>query len=121
VGWEENWTWSKWDKSRQVECDRRHLVAKFHPEWSTGTAGVRATRVLNHATHYWELMVSQRIFGTSMMFGVATRKAKLHSNSFVNLLGEDSNSWGLSHKGLLFHAGNTLIKVKDYLGLLSQI
>ncbi len=34
-----------------------------------------------------------------MMFGVATKKARLHVDAFVNLLGEDSQSWGLSHKG----------------------
>lgn len=34
-----------------------------------------------------------------MMFGIGTRKARLHVNSFTNLLGEDENGWGLSHKG----------------------
>lgn len=36
-----------------------------------------------------------------MMFGIGTRKARLHVNSFTNLLGEDENGWGLSHKGKL--------------------
>lgn len=40
-----------------------------------------------------------------MMFGVGTRKARLHVNSFTNLLGEDANGWGLSHKGLIWHGG----------------
>lgn len=40
-----------------------------------------------------------------MMFGIATRKARLHVDAFVNLLGEDEHSWGLSHKGVLWHAG----------------
>ena len=26
-------------------------------------------------------------------------------DAFVNMLGEDDNSWGLSHKGLLWHGG----------------
>ena len=41
----------------------------------------------------------------SMMFGIGTRKARLHVNSFTNLLGEDENGWGLSHKGLIWHGG----------------
>ena len=49
--------------------------------------------------------MSQRIFGTSMMFGVGTHSARLHVDAFVNMLGEDSRSWGLSHKGFLWHAG----------------
>ena len=40
-----------------------------------------------------------------MMFGIGTKKARLHVNAFTNLLGEDHNGWGLSHKGLLWHGG----------------
>lgn len=36
-----------------------------------------------------------------MMFGIGNKKARLHVNSFTNLLGEDENGWGLSHKGEL--------------------
>lgn len=39
------------------------------------------------------------------MFGIGTRTARLHVNSFTNLLGEDNNGWGLSHKGLIWHGG----------------
>jgi SPRY domain-containing SOCS box protein 3 len=42
-----------------------------------------------------------------MMFGIATKKARLHIDSFVNLLGEDEHSWGLSHKGILWHGGKS--------------
>lgn len=51
------------------------------------------------------IQVSQRVFGTSMMFGIGTKKACLHRNAFTNLIGEDDNSWGLSHKGLIWHGG----------------
>jgi len=40
-----------------------------------------------------------------MMFGVGTKKARLHVDAFVNMIGEDTQSWGLSHKGFLWHAG----------------
>jgi SPRY domain-containing SOCS box protein 3 len=36
-----------------------------------------------------------------MMFGIGTKKARLHVNSFTNLLGEDNEGWGLSHKGTI--------------------
>lgn len=39
------------------------------------------------------------------MFGICTKKARLHADSFVNMLGEDENGWGLSHKGILWHNG----------------
>lgn len=40
-----------------------------------------------------------------MMFGIGTRNVRLHANVFKNMLGEDGNGWGLSHKGLLWHNG----------------
>lgn len=39
------------------------------------------------------------------MFGVGTKDARLHADKFINMLGEDTNSWGLSHKGCLWHGG----------------
>lgn len=39
------------------------------------------------------------------MFGVGTKDTRLHANKFINMLGEDGDGWGLSHKGLLWHNG----------------
>lgn len=105
-GCEDYWTWNRRDRSHECRLyGSEQRVAHFHPNWSSGTAGVRGTRILNNGRYYWELRVSQRIFGTSMMFGVGTRRARLHVDAFVNLLGEDENGWGLSHKGLIWHRG----------------
>ena len=38
-----------------------------------------------------------------MMFGIGTASANLHKDAFINMLGEDDKSWGLSHKGTLWH------------------
>ena len=105
-GCADNWSWDNWAKSHEVLfLDRQHMVAQFHANWSNGTAAVRGNKTLNYGVHYWEVSVSQRVFGTSMMFGVCTKHARLHANAFLNLLGEDDQSWGLSHKGLLWHDG----------------
>lgn len=109
-GCRDQWTWNEQECSNQVRlCDYYGVatrVAYFHPDWASGTAAVRGTRELNNERHYWELEVSDRVFGTSMMFGVGTKSARLHSDKFLNLLGEDRNSWGLSHKGLAWHGGD---------------
>ncbi|XP_023211194.1 SPRY domain-containing SOCS box protein 3-like isoform X1 [Centruroides sculpturatus] len=105
-GCTDNWCWNRRDKSHEVRLYGPKLrTAHFHPNWSNGTAGVRGTRILNRGRYYWEVKVSQRIFGTSMMFGIGTKKARLHVDAFVNMLGEDGQGWGLSHKGLLWHNG----------------
>ncbi|XP_065164728.1 SPRY domain-containing SOCS box protein 3 [Atheta coriaria] len=105
-GCDDMWAWSRYERSPEVKIfGKTSNVAHFHPNWSSGTAGVRGTRVLNNGRYFWELQLSQRIFGTSMMFGIGTKKARLHADAFTNLLGEDNNGWGLSHKGLLWHGG----------------
>ncbi|GAB6026301.1 hypothetical protein CHUAL_012507 [Chamberlinius hualienensis] len=105
-GCRDRWGWNRREKSHEVTLyGTKNLTAHFHPNWSNGTAGVRGTRTLNNGRYYWEIRVSQRVFGTSMMFGIGTRKARLHVNSFINMLGEDEHGWGLSHKGMLWHNG----------------
>jgi len=48
------------------------------------------------------------------MFGIGTKKARLHVDAYVNMLGEDDHSWGLSHKGLLWHAGRHKLYIKPF-------
>ena len=107
-----SWTWDPNEKSPEVQligpknCISCFCISRFHPNESKGgTAGVRGTRMLNGGRFYWEINVSQRVFGTSMMFGIGTKSARLHVDAFVNMLGVDTNSWGLSHKGSLWHGG----------------
>lgn len=92
---------------------------------------MRGTHAINSCRHYWEIHVSQRIFGTryimhartlivlthignynlitnqnhicSMMFGIGTEDVPLHSEKFENMIGLSKYGWGLSHKGLLWH------------------
>lgn len=114
-GCEDEWCWSRFEKSHEVRLYGSKLrTAHFHPNWSNGTAGVRGTRLLNRGRYYWEVRVSQRVFGTSMMFGVGTTKARLHVDAFVNMLGEDEHGWGLSHKGLLWHDGKYVAYTKPF-------
>ena len=59
-----------------------------------------------------------------MMFGIGTAKARLHVDAFVNMLGEDEQSWGLSHKGLVWHKGQhryTLYHQSKYQHNINQI
>ncbi|XP_070555506.1 SPRY domain-containing SOCS box protein 3-like [Ptychodera flava] len=112
----DNWSWSKREKSHEVKLlGKRNRTALFHPNWSNGTAGVRGTRNINDGRHYWEVKVSQRIFGTSMMFGIGTKRSRLHIDAFLNMLGEDDQSWGMSHKGLLWHRGDSKNYTKPFI------
>ncbi|XP_030383376.1 SPRY domain-containing SOCS box protein 3 isoform X2 [Scaptodrosophila lebanonensis] len=114
-GLEDNWTWSKRYRSKEVVLSGPNSrTVHFHPNWSKGTAGVQGKRPLNNGRYYWELHVSQRVFGTSIMFGIGTRQARLHANAFRNMLGENEHGWGLSHKGVLWHKGVALLYTKRF-------
>lgn len=52
-------------------------IAKFHPNWSSGTGGVRGNKVLNNGRYYWEILLPRRIFGTSMMFGIGNSPSQI--------------------------------------------
>ncbi|XP_040570031.1 SPRY domain-containing SOCS box protein 3 [Lepeophtheirus salmonis] len=114
-GCDDHWTWNTNEKSEDIKLyGHRQRAVRFHPKWSNGTAGVRGTRALNDGRYYWEICVSQRIFGTSMMFGIGTKKSRLHVDGFINMIGEDDQSWGLSHKGYLWHNGNKRLYTKPF-------
>lgn len=49
-----------------------------------------------------------------MMFGIGTAKCRLHSSSFVNMIGENGHGWGLSHKGLLWHDNKSVEYTKPF-------
>lgn len=63
-GCDDKWSLSKQDRSQEVYLSNNYRTAHFHPNWSKGTAGIRGTRILNNGVYYWELKVSQRVFGT---------------------------------------------------------
>lgn len=64
-GCEDTWTWNKRDRSQEVRLSGLNCrTVHFHPNWSKGTAGIRGNRILNNGRYYWEIKVSQRVFGT---------------------------------------------------------
>ncbi|KAI5700150.1 hypothetical protein M8J76_012629 [Diaphorina citri] len=104
---EDTWTWDLQDINSHTtwvdEKTRRTVI--LHPNWSKGAAGIRGTRTLNHGRYYWELNTTRRTTGTSVQFGIGTKQARTHHEEFVDLMGNDENSWALSHRGLIFHGG----------------
>lgn len=46
-----------------------------------------------------------KTYGTSVMFGICTKKQALHANDYCNLIGLDDQGWSLSHKGTIWHNG----------------
>ena len=49
-----------------------------------------------------------------LMFAVGSKNARIHVDAFLNILGEDENSWGLSHKGLIWHGGKNKQYIKPF-------
>jgi len=101
-----HWKWSKSNKinSTTILLDNNKQIL-FHPRTSSSTQVILSDRPLPlNGKHYWEIYVPA-IYGTSIMFGIATNEQQLISSSFTNLIGIDQHGWGLSHHGLLWHNG----------------
>ncbi|CAF1107888.1 unnamed protein product [Didymodactylos carnosus] len=77
----------------------------FHPRRSSSTCVLLGNSPLpSTGRYYWELYIPS-VYGTSIMFGVATKQQKLSSVGFKDLIGSDENGWALSHNGYLWHNG----------------
>ncbi|XP_056317831.1 SPRY domain-containing SOCS box protein 3 isoform X1 [Danio aesculapii] len=109
---QESWEWDPDSKSPDAHVSVCRQAVYFHISPlldSQGTAGVRGTKGFTHGEHYWEIEFLEPPYGSSVMVGVGTQNALLHTGdqTFVNLIGMDSESWGLSYKGYIWHNGRS--------------
>ncbi|XP_078540825.1 SPRY domain-containing SOCS box protein 3-like [Lissotriton helveticus] len=107
---EESWVWDTNAKSPAAELSPCQQAVYFHIDpvaESQGTAGVRGTKGFTQGEHYWEIEFLEPPYGLSVMLGIGTPQALLHAGNYtyIDLLGKDSESWGLSYKGFLWHGG----------------
>ncbi|KRX21762.1 SPRY domain-containing SOCS box protein 3 [Trichinella nelsoni] len=110
------WTWDVDEKNDSIRVYGSYgRSVLFHSDWSNGTVGVRGNRPLSGGRFYWEIDVSHRVFGTSLMFGIGSKRTSMQEYCFVNLIGQDQYSWGLNHKGVIYHAGNGVQYTEPFL------
>lgn len=112
------WTWTKSaqeDPATMTVFNDHQLGTRsvvFHPQCSEGnfacfeTFAAMGDRPLRKkALTYWEVEISSQALrnATSLMVGVGTKQAKRRSVGYLNLIGIDQHSWGLSNNGQLWH------------------
>ncbi|XP_068115556.1 SPRY domain-containing SOCS box protein 3-like [Hyperolius riggenbachi] len=108
----ESWLWESNGPTSLAELSECRREVYFHTDpvlESCGTAGVRGNTGFLQGEHYWEVSFLEPPSGLSVMVGVGTGRAALHAGNFqyVNLLGMDSQSWGLSYKGAVWHGSTS--------------
>jgi SPRY domain-containing SOCS box protein 3 len=106
------WKWDETSKSECVSLSEDKRVAFFFDNpytISRGTAAIRGETPITDGIHYFEVLVREPLYGTAVMVGYGTEEVKLHYDNFdyVNLVGNDENSWGLCHKGTVWHNGKS--------------
>ncbi|PAV78497.1 hypothetical protein WR25_09552 [Diploscapter pachys] len=101
----DEWSWVKDPHNYEVVVHQRR--AFFHPVYAFGTAAVKGEKKLTGNTvAYWEIDIRQQLYGTSLMFGIGTLKAdNLARCTFIDLIGKDEHSYGITHLGTAIHAG----------------
>lgn len=102
------WCWEEPSSHSPVRlsCNQREVL--FNPTVSVGTAAVKGTVPFTAGRQYlWEIKMLSTIHGTDVVVGVGTAHVNLaaYSQKFIALLGNDSESWGLSYRGDIIHAG----------------
>ncbi|XP_067902999.1 SPRY domain-containing SOCS box protein 3 isoform X2 [Heterodontus francisci] len=100
---EECWEWDVNAKSPAVQLSPCRRAVYFHIDPILQSEG------FNHGEHYWEIKFLEPPYGTSVMVGAGTKQVLLHIGNykFINMLGMDSESWGLSYKGTIWHGGQS--------------
>jgi len=104
-----NWNWSDSNDEAVVLSDDKKTVV-LHPECEScfETDAVRGDKPLRlKAFTYWEVTVlnNANLNGTSVQIGIGNQKAKVNTIGYLNLLGMDKNSYGLTHDGQVWHSG----------------
>jgi SPRY domain-containing SOCS box protein 3 len=107
-----NWTWSSElvnSYSTLLSDDQKSIC--IHPYCNScfETIAIRTNEPLKRdKMTYWEIVFDKNITqGTSVMIGVGTRNARVHSTGYLNLIGMDEFGWGLSSKGHIWHSNNS--------------
>jgi hypothetical protein len=103
-----DWNWDSLSKSICISLNDNNKSAYFFDNpftISRGTAAVRGNKPFLNGIHFFEICFKEPLYGTSIMIGLATKECCLHYENFeyCNLIGLDSNGYGLSHKGYLWH------------------
>lgn len=102
-----DWKWqaSQLKSSTIFSTDKRTVL--FHAECEScfETDAIRGNQPLKrNALTYWEIsLLNNQINGTSIQIGIGNKKARLNSLGYLNILGSDANSYGLTHNGKLWH------------------
>ncbi|XP_013145740.1 PREDICTED: SPRY domain-containing SOCS box protein 3-like isoform X2 [Papilio polytes] len=98
------WKWSNPEARSQVVMSDDGKQVTFHPYYSSGTAAVRGDTPLVHNNHYyWEVKMLSETYGTDIMVGIGSGKVPDSQYTFTSLLGQDSESYGLSYLGPVRH------------------
>ncbi|CAF0973064.1 unnamed protein product [Brachionus calyciflorus] len=105
-----DWKWDEKINSKfiSVNSDLKTVVF-FEGFESKGTAGIKGNTPIESGSYYYEIKVKENLFGTAVMFGFGTEDITLNYNdyNYCNLIGLDSEGWGLSHKGTVWHDGKS--------------
>ena len=108
-----DWTWlcdnSEESQTTILSDDSKSVC--FNPS-SFETNAVRGDKPLKlNAFTYWEVTFKSNS-GTSLMLGIGSKDSMLNSIGYLNLIGIDEKSYGLSQHGFTWH-GNTSKKFCD--------
>lgn len=61
------WTWDREFKSPAAEVSANGREARFHVNYSSGTAAVRGSEPMTDGQYFWEIKMISPVYGTDMV------------------------------------------------------
>lgn len=104
-----NWQWTSASESLLISKDSKSVCIHSDCQSCFETEAVRGdTPLKRKAFTYWEVSIlNDNLNGTSIQIGLGNKNANTKAFGYLNLLGSDSNSYGLSHDGRTWHGNQT--------------
>lgn len=104
-----DWNWSSNSESVLFSADSKAVC--FHSDCQScfETDAVRGDTPLKlNAFTYWEVSIlNEHLNGTSIQIGIGNKSARHNSMGYLNLLGIDKNSYGLTQNGQVWHGNGS--------------
>lgn len=100
-----NWQWTSNSESLVFSNDSKSVCIHSDCQSCFETEAVHGNTPLKlNAFTYWEVSIlNEHLNGTSIQIGLGNKTANKKAFGYLNLLGSDSNSYGLSHDGRTWH------------------
>lgn len=103
------WLWDRLSRTCYSVISADARTVRFSTAIGKSTNVARGDRLLVSGHHFWEVKLVGPVYGAEIVVGIGCAEVRLSEYSvysvFFSPVGSSSSTWGVSHSGMLCHAG----------------